>query len=319
MDEINVSIVIPVHNEEENILPLYHELLPVLQRIGGRNEVIFIDDGSTDGTLKKLKEICMRDKTVKTIKLRRRSGQSLALKTGFEFASGKIIVSMDGDMQNNPEDIPKMLETLDRENLDAVCGWRHDRKDPLLKRNFSKISNWLRRKLTEDPIHDSGCTLRAYKKECVKDLELYGELHRYIPSLIFWMGYKIGEVKVDHRPRVHGTSKYDWKRLTKGFLDLIMVTFYQKYFLKPMHVLGTLGLTLGFLGYILLIYLGILRVFYGVGLSDRPLFILAIMLFIAGLQFIILGVLADMIVRANYSSYMKKLVEAVLNFEDIDN
>jgi glycosyltransferase involved in cell wall biosynthesis len=313
MDEFELSVVIPVYNEEENVRILYEELKEVLSKVGKSYEIIFVDDGSTDRTFQILKELNEKDKTVKVIRFRRNFGQSAALKAGFDYAKGKIVVSMDGDLQNDPRDIPKLLEKMENEDLDVVCGWRYNRKDPVSKKLFSKIANWLRRRLTKEKIHDSGCTLRAYKSECVKDLELYGEMHRYIPALLLWKGYRIGEVKVNHRPRVYGKTKYNWKRLIKGFLDLIVVTFWQKYSFRPIHVFGGFGLIFSFVGIFLFLYLIFLRFLYNVGLSDRPLFIVSILLIIVGFQFIATGILADIMLKIYNSDRKPYLIERILD------
>jgi len=309
-----VSVILPVYNEEKSIALLTDKIFHSLATLEKPIEIIFVDDGSTDRTFQILEELHEKDPTIKVIKFRRNFGQSAALKAGFDYARGKIVISMDGDLQNDPKDIPKLLEKLENEDLDVVCGWRFKRNDPLSKRLFPKIANWLRRKLTGEDIHDSGCTLRAYKRECVKDLELYGELHRYIPALLLWKGYKIGEVKVNHRPRIHGKTKYNWRRLIKGFLDLIVVAFWQKYSFRPIHVFGGFGLIFSFIGIALLLYLVFLRLFYNVSLSDRPLFVVATLLVIVGFQFITTGILADIMVKTYYSQIQSRnyLVDIVL-------
>jgi len=232
---------------------------------------------------------------------------------GFEHARGEVVITMDADRQNDPADIPSLLQELDN-GYDVVCGWRQSRKDSILKRGFSRFSNWLRRRWTGESIHDSGCSLRAYKNGCLKDLELYGEMHRYIPALLSWKGHKIGEVKVRHRPRIQGKTKYDWQRLPKGLLDLLLVTFWQKYSLRPMHIFGASGLLLAIAGIVLGGYLGVQRIFFGVSLADRPLLLLAILMLIVGIQFVVFGVLADIMIRVYYGQSGRKnyVIEKVI-------
>lgn len=272
---------------------------------GKEYEIIFVDDGSSDKTFEELKSLHEKDKRVRVIKLRRNFGQSAAMSAGIEHARGKVIITIDADLQNNPADIPLLLEELEK-GYDVVSGWRHNRHDPLSKRLFSKLANFIRGKLTTESIHDSGCTLKAYRADSLKDLELYGEMHRYIPAILSWKGYKIGEVKVAHRPRIHGKTKYSWQRIIKGLLDLILITFWQRYSLRPMHVSGGLGLILATAGTVLGGYLGIQRIFFDHDLADRPLFLMAILMVIVGIQFISFGVLADIMIRVYYKQAGRK-------------
>jgi glycosyltransferase involved in cell wall biosynthesis len=311
---VDLSIVIPVYNEEENIKELHMRLSNILPTITENYEILFVDDGSTDNSFAIIKEINREDKRVKGIKFRRNFGQSAAISAGFDYSKGNVIITMDSDLQNDPDDIPKLLETLEKGDYDVVCGWRFERADSKLKILCSKIANRLRRKFTAEDIHDSGCTLRAYKKECIADLELYGEMHRYIPALLLWKGYKIGEVKVRHHERRHGKTKYSWRRIIKGFLDLIVVTFWQKYSARPIHVFGGLGLVLGIVGFIVSVYLVIQRLFFGMSLADRPLFMVPIFMVIVGIQFVVTGVLADIMLKVYYGQKERKqyLVEVVV-------
>jgi glycosyltransferase involved in cell wall biosynthesis len=287
MTKTAVSIVIPIYNEEGNLKELHTRLSEVLPAITETYEIIFVDDCSTDNSFAILNE----------------------------FNRGDMIITMDGDLQNDPEDIPKLLDELENGDYDVVCGWRFDRADTMLKKLFSKIANGLRRRFTDEDIHDSGCTLRAYKKECIADLELYGEMHRYIPALLLWKGYKIGEVKVRHHERKHGTTKYSWKRVVKGFLDLIVVTFWQRFSARPIHVFGGLGLVLSLVGLVVSLYLVIQRLFFGMGLADRPLFMVSIFMVLVGVQFIVTGVLADIMLKVYYGQKERKnyLIEAVVD------
>lgn len=309
-----ISVVIPTYNEEESVIPLYEELVAVIPRLGKTYEIIFVDDGSTDSTFQRLHALHEEDARVKIVKFRSNFGQSAALKAGFDHASGDIIITMDADLQNDPQDIPQMIEQLERDDLDVVCGWRYNRRDPFFKRFVSKGANRLRRALTDETVHDSGCTLRIYKRACIKDLDLYGELHRYIPAMLKWKGYKVGEIKTNHRERKLGTTKYNWKRLFKGFLDLIVVTFWQKYSLRPIHIFGGAGLLMGIVGSVITLYLVMQRLFFGMSLSDRPLFLVGIFFVLVGVQFIATGLLADIVVKIYYGQKDRKnyLVERVV-------
>lgn len=311
--DIEISVVIPTYNEEENVELCYQEVVDVLEPIGVSYEIIFVDDGSTDLTFKKLQHLSKNDDKLKIIKLRKNFGQSAALKAGLDYATGKKIITMDSDLQNDPKDIPKLLEKLNKEDFDVVCGWRFDRKDAFSKKLFSKLANKLRKSFTGEIIHDSGCTLRAYIKESTEDLELYGELHRYIPAMLSWKGYRIGEIKTNHRERKYGKTKYDWKRIVKGFFDLLVVTFWQKYSMRPIHIFGSMGIVLILFGGIVSIYLVILRLFYGTGI-ERPLFTVSIMSLVIGVQFFTIGILADILVKIYYSQKGRKnyLVERII-------
>lgn len=318
MDEkqksVEISIVIPVYNEEENLKELHTKLINIIPSITENYEIIFVDDASTDNSFGILKEINKEDKKVKVIKFRRNFGQSAAISAGFDYSRGDVIITMDGDLQNDPEDIPKLLEKLEKEDYDVVCGWRFDRVDSILKKAFSRMANRLRRRFTAEDIHDSGCTLRAYKKECLADLELYGEMHRYIPALLLWKGYKIGEAKVRHHKRMYGKTKYSWRRIIKGFLDLIVVIFWQKYSARPIHVFGGLGLLLSVVGGVASLSMVISRLFFGMSLADRPLFLVSIFMIIVGVQFVVTGVLADIMLKVYYGLNERKhyLVEVVI-------
>ncbi len=301
-----ISVVVPFYNEEENIEPLYTGLNNTLKSLKREYSIIFVDDGSTDNTYKNMLNVHEKDDTVKIIKFRKNFGQSAALKAGFDNAEGNIVISMDGDLQNDPSDIPKLIEKIEKEDYDVVCGWRADRKDKFSKKITSKFANLLRKMTTGEKIHDSGCTFRAYRNGCVKGLDLYGEIHRYIPAMLLWKGYRIGEVKVKHHPRKYGITKYNWKRISKGFLDLIVITFWQKFSVRPIHMFGGLGLLLGLSGTLLGGYMGIERLFFGRSLSDRPLFLLAILMVIIGVQFVASGILADIMCKLYYGQNERK-------------
>ncbi len=301
-----ISVVIPCYNEEESIKPLYEQLTGALEPMDSEYELIFIDDGSTDKTYTNLYSIHENDSRIKIIKFRKNFGQSASLKAGFDTAKGDVVISMDGDLQNDPADIPKLVSTLYEKDYDVVCGWRAKRKDDASKKIFSKFANFLRRNITGDEIHDSGCTFRTYKNCCVKDLELYGESHRYIPAMLHWKGYRIGEIEVKHHPRQFGVTKYTWKRILKGFLDLIVISFWQKFSVRPIHVFGGMGLVLTITGTLVGGYLGLKRILFGDPLSDRPLFMLSILVLIIGIQFIVSGILADIMIKIYYSQKERK-------------
>jgi glycosyltransferase involved in cell wall biosynthesis len=301
-----ISVVVPFYNEEENIEPLHTELSNVLKSLNREYSIFFVDDGSTDNTYKNMLKVSEIDNKIKIIKFRKNFGQSAALKAGFDHAQGDIVISMDGDLQNDPADIPKLIEKIENEDYDVVCGWRADRKDPITKKITSKFANRLRKMTTGEVIHDSGCTFRAYRNECIKGMDLYGETHRYIPAMLLWKGFRIGEVKVKHHSRKYGKTKYSWKRISKGFLDLIVISFWQKFSVRPIHVFGGLGLLLSISGTILGGYLGIDRLLSGRALSDRPLFLLAILMVIIGVQFIVSGILADIMCKLYYGQNERK-------------
>ncbi|KGK98399.1 glycosyl transferase family 2 [Methanococcoides methylutens] len=314
-DPIDISVVIPLLDEEDNIQPLVLALESALDNYGRTYEVVFVDDGSTDGTFKELKAAHEKNPNIKIVKFRKNFGQSASMKAGFDHAKGNIVISMDGDLQNDPTDIPRLVEMLETEDCDVVCGWRADRKDPLSKTITSKFANLLRRSITSEFIHDSGCTLRAYRNECVKDLELYGETHRYIPAMLLWKGYLICETKVQHHQRAYGVTKYNWKRVIKGFLDLIVISFWQKYSVRPIHMFGGAGLISCFAGVLIGGWLGIQKLFFGMALSDRPLLLLAILLIMVGVQLIVSGILADIMLKIYYGGEGRKnyLVERLVD------
>lgn len=312
---VELSVVIPAYNEEESVGPLYEELREVLSASGRSYEILFVDDGSTDATFERLRTLHEQDPAVRVVKFRSNFGQSAAMKAGFDHAEGEVVVTIDADLQNDPHDIPKLLEKMAADDLDVVCGWRYNRRDPLFKKIFSKFANRLRKAFTGETIHDSGCTLRIYRKDCVKNLDLYGELHRYIPAMLLWKGYQIGEVKTNHRERRLGKSKYSWMRLIKGFLDLLVVTFWQKYSARPIHIFGGSGMVLGALGFVITLYLVIERIFFKGGLADRPLFLIGIFLILIGIQFVALGILADIMLKVYHGQNGRKtyLIQTVIS------
>lgn len=286
------SIVVPVFNEEENVARLHQEIIEVMETMGKPFEIIFVDDGSTDNTFSILKKLS----PIVIVRLRTNWGQSAALDAGIKKAQGRIIFTLDGDGQNDPADFPKLLEKL-KQGYDVVCGWRYKRKDPFLKNLVSKGAAFLRGILVKDGVHDAGCTLRVYKKECFDDLDLYGEFHRMIPALIRWRGFKITEIKVNHRPRRYGESKYNWKRTIKGFLDMVYIWFWRKYSARPLHLFGGIGIFLSISGGLLLVFLAFLKIFYRYQLSDKIWPLVGFFSLVLGVQLLLTGLLAANLVE----------------------
>jgi len=305
--EIDLSIVIPVFNEVKNVAELHKRLSAVLDAIPQKSEIIFIDDGSSDGTFETLCEIQQEDPSVWIVRLRRNFGQSAAFSAGFDLAHGAVIVTMDGDLQNDPQDIPKLLEKID-EGFDIVSGWRIRRKDLFLTRRLpSMAANALISRVTGVSLHDYGCSLKAYRREVLKSVRLYGELHRFIPALASWMGVKVAEIPVNHFPRKYGRSKYGLGRTIKVFLDLITVKFLLDYATRPLQIFGLAGILSFVSGTALAVYLTIQRLFFEVGLSDRPILLLAILLIMLGVQLIVMGLLGELIVRTYHESQHKPI------------
>ncbi|HLC67140.1 MAG TPA: glycosyltransferase family 2 protein [Candidatus Nanoarchaeia archaeon] len=300
---MDLSVVIPLYNEAENIRPLYERNAAVLPKLG-TYEIIFVDDGSNDGTWQQITALHRKDKHVRGMKLRRNFGQTAAMDAGFHAAQGKIIVAMDGDLQNDPADIPRLLAEIGQ-GYDVVSGWRYPRRDPLMKRFFSRGADKLRRWITGEKIHDSGCSLKAYRRECFADLELYGEMHRFIPALLLWKGFKIGEIKVTHHPRLHGKSKYTITRLGKGFLDLLVVKFWMQYSARPIHLFGGLGLMTFFLGFLSGVYLTYQKFVLHQSIAGRPLLMLTVLLLVLGVQFIIFGLMSDILIKVYFTGKNK--------------
>jgi glycosyltransferase involved in cell wall biosynthesis len=297
--KMELSVIIPIYNEERNIPILYRELKNVLENLKKKYEIIFINDGSTDMSEKILNNL--KDKHVRVIHFRKNFGQTAALDAGFKNAKGKIIITMDGDLQNDPRDIPRLIKKLE-EGYDVVSGWRYKRRDSLSKIIMSKGADLLRKIIFKDNIHDSGCTLKAYRKEAVKNIDLYGEMHRFIPAILSWKGYKITEIKVRHRKRVYEKSKYGIKRALKGFLDMLLIKFWMDFSTRPIHLFGGLGFLCGILGLILGIYLTILKLIYKESIMNRPLLLLSVLLILVGLILLIFGLLADILIKIYYKN-----------------
>jgi len=301
MTKPHLSFVIPVFNEEDNVQALHQEILEVCQELNQPYEIIYVDDGSTDATLERLKEL----KNLTIVRLRKNSGQTTALDIGFKLAQGEIIVTLDGDGQNDPHDVPQMLKKLNQ-GYDVICGWRYPRRDPLSKRLISAGANFLRKIFINDHIHDSGCTLKVFRADCLKDLELYGQMHRFIPGLLMIKGFKVGEIKVNHRPRVHGESKYHWDRIIKGMVDMIGVWFWRKYADRPLHLFGGGGLLAAALGFLGTFYFIVKYLFFKESLNHFW-FLIFLFLIIFGLQLFITGLLADISTKIYLRQGQEKL------------
>ena len=304
---MNLSIVIPVFNEEGNIKILIEELDSVLKGIGSESEVILIDDGSEDKSSQIIKEEIKNKPCFKLIRLNRNFGQTAALACGFNEAQGKVVITMDGDGQNDPHDISGLLEKI-KEGADVVSGWRKKRKASYLSRRLpSYLANLLISNITKVKIHDYGCTLKAYKQEVVKRLNLYGEMHRFIPALASWGGAKVAEVVVNDRPRRGGKSKYGISRTLRVFLDLLTVKFLLSYSTRPIQIFGAWGLIFSLWGIASLAGLISMKVFMGVDMTGNPLLTLSVFLWIVGVQFIVLGLLAEIIARTYHESQEKPI------------
>jgi len=314
-----ISIVIPVYNEEENVPILYERLKEVLDSLPYDYEIIFVNDGSTDRTGEILEEIAQKDKRVKVIEFARNFGQTPAMVAGMDYATGDVIITMDGDLQNDPKDIPRLLEKIE-EGYDVVSGWRKNRKDAAVSRKLpSKIANWLIGKLTGVKIHDYGCTLKAYRSDVIKRVRLYGELHRFIPALASTVTSvdRIIEIPVEHHPRIYGKSKYGISRTFKVISDLFFIWFMKRFLQKPIHFFGLLGIVLFLLGALPFTYLVILKL-TGHSIGNRPLLIISVMFILAGIQMFTTGLISEMLMRIYFESQNKKpyVVRRALNVEE---
>jgi glycosyltransferase involved in cell wall biosynthesis len=290
------SIIIPVFNEEAAVGPLHQEIKQTMDRLGQPYEIIFIDDGSKDRTFERLSALS----PVKVIRFRKNFGQTAALDVGFKRAQGEIFITMDGDGQNDPADIPHLIEKIS-EGFDVVSGWRKNRKDTFSKKFISRGANLLRKYFVSDYIKDSGCTLKAYRRECFEDLDLFGEIHRFIPAMLIWKGFTVSEIAVNHRARTTGVTKYNSKRILKGFIDMLSVWFWRKYSNRPLHLFGSLGILFCGSGLIVGLYLTIMRILVLISLQNNILPLVSIFLILAGLQFFISGLLADIAIKTYYN------------------
>ena len=302
-----LSVVIPLYNEEPNVAELHRELTAALDAWGRSYEMLFIDDGSTDGTFAVLKALQAGDPRVRVVALRRNFGQTAAFAAGFAHARGRMIATSDGDLQNDPRDLPMMVDMLD-DGHDIVCGWRRLRRDPWLTRRLpSNLANWLISRTTGVELHDYGCSLKVFRGEVVRSLRLYGEMHRFIPAIASEQGVRIAEVEVHHRPRRFGASKYGLSRTMRVVLDLFTVKFLLSYSTQPIQIFGPPGLLMGTAGVAIAGYLGYVRLFAGQPIGDRPLLLLGILLIFAGMQFLTLGLLGELQARTYHESQNKPI------------
>nr|MDK2850781.1 hypothetical protein [Candidatus Cloacimonadota bacterium] len=308
-----LSFVIPVFNEEDSLIELYHE---ILQHLGQHSyEIIFIDDGSTDSSFAKMKSICEKDSQVKVIRFRRNFGKAAALQKGFEVSRGEIVFTMDADLQDNPIEIPAFLKKIE-EGYDLVSGWKRKRHDPWYKTVPSRFFNVVTAAAFRLKLKDYNCGFKAYRRELVKELNLYGEMHRYIPALAHSLGFKVGEIPVAHRARKYGSSKYGFERYLRGFFDLLTVKMVTQYVKSPLYLFGRIGLLSVVLGSFITLYLAILKIFYSMPLSNRPLLSLGILLILGGLQFISLGLISELIInRVNRSSKLPLSIKETINID----
>lgn len=306
-----VSIVVPVFNEDESLPELEQAIADALNPIFSY-EVIFVDDGSSDDSWKVITSLSERKEAIKGIRFHHNYGKSVALQEGFEAAKGKYVVTMDADLQDDPKEIPDMIKLLEDDGFDLVSGWKKERHDPISKTIPSKFFNFVTRKVAGIDLHDFNCGLKAYRADVVENIYLYGELHRYIPMLAKREGYsRITEKVVKHHPRKYGKTKFGLSRFMNGFLDLITITFVQKYLQKPMHFFGTVGVLLLLAGGGINIYMASLKFFYGQGIGDRPLLFLGILLMVVGVQFFSTGLLGEMINKNNVEDQKPKVRERI--------
>jgi len=298
--DVEVSVLVPVKDEEATIQELATRVIAVLDRLGRTFEILFVDDGSSDGTPARVREARQRDPRVKLVRLRRNFGKAAALCAGFDHSNGRVIVTMDGDLQDDPDEIPRFLAKLEDEELDLVSGWKRRRQDPASKRLPSRLFNWVTRQLAQVDLHDFNCGFKAYRREVLAEIAVYGELHRYIPVLASRRGFSVGEIQVNHHPRRFGASKYGWDRLYKGLLDLITVLFITRYTRRPLHLFGALGLLFLTAGVCIDGWLAWLWVFRHEDLSNRPLLQLGILLILLGIQVLTTGLIGEMITFKNF-------------------
>jgi len=310
-----ISVVIPAHNEERSVALLYDELAAAFAGEGLAWEAVFVDDGSTDGTFGALTRLHDANDNVRAVRFRRNFGKAAALDAGFKEATGDIVVTIDGDLQDDPAEIPRLLARLD-EGYDLVSGWKTKRRDPLTRRIPSRVFNAIAGRVSGIRLHDMNCGLKAYRADVLVGLNLYGELHRYIPVLAHYRGYRVTELPVNHRPREHGSSNYGVERYVRGFLDLLTVTFMGRYSHRPLHLFGGVGLGAGALGFLILLYLTFVKL-TGDAIGQRPLLMLGVLLVVVGIQLLSLGLLSELITshheeRSGTPDRAARLVDEVL-------
>lgn len=314
-----ISVVIPIYNERDNIRLLYEKLSRELPLLAREFEVIFVNDGSKDGSEELLKEVSLEDIRFKVVSLRRNFGQTAAMMAGIDYARGEIIVPMDGDLQNDPADVKRLIDKLD-EGYEVVSGWRKDRHDDALRRNLpSRLANKLISWISGVHLHDYGCSLKAYRRDMIKGVKLYGEMHRFIPIYASWRGASVTEIPVTHHARIHGISKYGLERVVKVVLDLLVVKFLAKYATKPIYIFGGFGVANIGVSVLAGLYAAYLKFFEQVAFIQTPLPLICVMAFITGIMSILMGLLAELVMRTYYESQNKSvyLVKSTLNLEDV--
>jgi glycosyltransferase involved in cell wall biosynthesis len=310
-----ISVVVPLLNEEHSLETLYQEIANALDPLRHEFEVVYVDDGSTDGSLSVLERLHDEHANVVVVHLRRNFGKAAALQAGILEARGDLVVTIDADLQDDPAEIPKLLAKLD-EGFDLVSGWKTRRNDPFARRLFSRIFNWMTGAISGVHLHDVNCGLKAYRAEVLQGMRIYGELHRFIPVLAAYRGYRIAEIPVNHRARQHGRSRYGPERYLRGFFDLLSVTFMGRYRYRPLHLFGGIGLLMGAVGFVILTYLTVIW-FWGSGIGTRPLLTLGVLLMVVGIQFVSLGLISELVTsqheeRISEQERTERMVEDVL-------
>ncbi len=314
---MKISVVVPIYNEKDNVAILHKKIKDVMVKNSYDYEIIFVDDGSSDGTFEVMQQLAKEDKNLKIIRFRRNFGQTAAMAAGFDYAKGDVIVSLDGDLQNDPEDIPALLKKIE-EGYDVVSGWRKNRQDEKKRVAFSKVANWLIGKITKVNLHDYGCSLKAYRSDVAKNLHMYGELHRFIPVLANIYGASITEIPVRHHPRQFGQSKYNLSRTFRVIVDLILMYFMQKFITRPIHFFGIIGFFLFALGFGIDSYLAAEKIFFGMNIGNRPLLLMGVLLILTGINLGGIGIISEFLTRIYYESQNKKIynIKTVINFDD---
>ncbi|MFW6019314.1 MAG: glycosyltransferase family 2 protein [Bacteroidales bacterium] len=317
---MDISIVIALLNEEESLPELYDWIVSVVNKNELTYEIVFIDDGSSDNSWRVIEKLSQENPHIKAIKFQRNYGKSAALSQGFYYAEGNVVITMDADLQDNPEEIPELVRMIREDGYDLVSGWKKKRYDPLTKTLPTKLYNWATRKMTGIYLHDFNCGLKAYRKDVVKSIEVYGEMHRYIPAIAKWAGFnKIGEKVVQHQARKYGTTKFGWERFIKGFLDLLSITFISRFGKRPMHLFGAIGTVLFVIGFIIALYLAYQKIFLGIArVNERPLFDLGILSMQLGTILFVGGFLAELISRTAHDRNIY-LVHKTLRIEEDKN
>jgi glycosyltransferase involved in cell wall biosynthesis len=310
-----ISVVVPLLDEERSLEMLHEEIVAALDPLDDRYEIVFVDDGSSDGSMEVLTRLVDETTNVVVVHLRRNFGKAAALQAGFLEARGDVVVTMDADLQDDPAEIPRLLAKLD-EGFDLVSGWKEQRSDPFLRRLFSRVFNWTTRVVSGVRLHDVNCGLKAYRAEVLQGMRIYGELHRFVPILASYRGFRIAEIPVNHRARPHGSSRYGPERYLRGFLDLLSVTFMGRYRYRPLHLFGGLGLLMGAIGLVVLTYLTAIW-FWGHAIGNRPLLTLGVLLVVVGIQLVSLGLLSELITsqheeRLDERERMELMIEEVL-------